>query len=165
MVILGSLLGRYETNSEAIRIEMTLIKSIFAVSAAVLAVCMPLSAQAQDTAPLTSIASGGDPAKGKRVFMQCKACHSLTVKGPRLAGPNLAGLIGRAAGGDEKYTRYSEAFKTADFVWTEDTLYEFLEDPNAYLPGVQATMRVRKVKKEQDRKDVIAFLRQATASE
>jgi cytochrome c len=108
-------------------------------------------------------ANAADAKKGKKVFTQCLACHSVTADGPRRAGPHLAGLIGRTVGGDAGYTRYSDALKTADFAWTEERLDTFLTNPNGLLPGLQATMRVRKIRDEEDRKNLIAFLKQATA--
>lgn len=117
---------------------------------------------AQDDPSKTTFSQDGDARKGKLVFLQCRACHNLTASGPGRAGPHLAGLIGRTVGGDTSYTRYSDVLKTAQFKWTEDRINTFLTNPNGFLPGLQATMRVRKVRKEQDRKDLLAFLRQAT---
>lgn len=123
----------------------------------------PSMGYASDDAAATPYSSFGDAKKGKKVFRQCMACHNVAAKGPNRAGPTLHGLFGRKAGGDSAYSRYSDAFKAADFIWTEERIFDFIADPNAYVPGLQATMRVRKVRTEQERNDVIAFLRQATA--
>lgn len=139
------------------------MKFIVIVSAACIALLAPTISFAADDAAATPYSASGDATEGKKVFRQCMACHNVAAKGPNRAGPTLHGLFGRTVGGDADYSRYSDALKTADVPWTEQRLFEFITDPNAYLPGVQATMRVRKVRDEQDRKDLIAFLRQATA--
>ncbi|UTW57657.1 cytochrome c family protein [Kordiimonas sp. SCSIO 12603] len=108
----------------------------------------------------TSLSSLGDAAKGKRVFNRCKACHNLTPAKRTRLGPNLDELFGRKAGSAENY-KYSKAMLDTDIVWTESTINEWLTKPNAFLPGNK--MAFAGIRKEQDRKDLIAFLRQSTA--
>ena len=108
----------------------------------------------------TSFSSLGDAAKGKRVFNRCKACHNLTSSARSRLGPNLDELFGRKAGSAENY-KYSKAMSDADILWTEETINEWLTKPNAFLPGNK--MAFAGIRKEQDRKDLIAFLRQSTA--
>lgn len=108
----------------------------------------------------TSFSSLGDAAKGKRVFNRCKACHNLTSSARTRLGPNLDELFGRKAGSAENY-KYSKAMSDADILWTEETINEWLTKPNAFLPGNK--MAFAGIRKEQDRKDLIAFLRQSTA--
>ena len=83
-------------------------------------------------------------------------------KRPR-TGPNLDNLFGRKAGTSESYTRYSKALQEADFVWTEQLLDEWLQKPNTFLPGNK--MQFAGLRKEQDRRDLMAYLREATVSE
>jgi len=116
----------------------------------------------EDDAAATPLSSEGDAAKGKRIFNRCKACHNLTAaKRPRL-GPNLDGIFGRKAGSSETFTRYSAALKEAGFSWTEEKLSEWLLAPRSFLPGNK--MAFAGLKKEQDRKDLMAYLRTATVS-
>jgi cytochrome c len=72
--------------------------------------------------------AAGDPEAGAQVFQACAACHALEP-GVHRTGPSLAGVFGRKAGTAEGFHRYSEALKSADLVWREDTLSEFLADP------------------------------------
>lgn len=51
----------------------------------------------------------------------------------------------------------------AEIVWDEETLDGYLENPKAYVKGTR--MAFAGLKKQQDRDDVIAYLRQATAKE
>ncbi len=99
----------------------------------------------------------GDAAKGKKVFKKCKTCHSFDP-GKKKIGPHLKGIIGRKAGSVEGY-KYSKAMKAADIVWDEANLDAFLKKPKAFLKGTKMTFAG--LKKESQRQDVIAYLKEA----
>jgi cytochrome c len=103
--------------------------------------------------------AAGDPEAGEQVFRTCAACHTLEL-GAHRTGPSLAGVFGRKAGTAEGFHRYSEALKSADLVWREDTLSGFLADPQAFLPGNRMTFSG--IPDAQARADVIAYLRDTT---
>lgn len=109
---------------------------------------------------LYAFSSQGDADKGKRIFNQCRACHNLTGDRPHKVGPNLNGLFSRQAGSVDDYGRYSKALSEADFMWTEAKLDEWLTSPRGFLPGNK--MSFAGLRREQDRKDLLAYLRQAT---
>ncbi|NVJ97595.1 MAG: cytochrome c family protein [Alphaproteobacteria bacterium] len=121
---------------------------------------MSISASADDAAS-TAISSQGDQEKGKRLFNRCKACHNLTGTGRSRMGPNLDGLFGRNVGSYEGY-KYSQAMTEADFVWTEEKLDAWLAAPRTFMPGNK--MAFAGLRKEQDRKDLLAYLRTATVA-
>lgn len=127
------------------------------MAASSFAIATPLSANPDDT----SISAGGDAVKGKRLFGRCRACHNLTAADRPRIGPNLDNLFGRDAGSAEGF-KYSKALSEADFVWTEQNLNEWLAQPRAFLPGNK--MAFAGLKKEQDRKDLMAYLREATVA-
>lgn len=102
----------------------------------------------------------GDIDKGRRLFNRCKACHHLTAEAPRHVGPHLYRLFERQVGSSADYPRYSRALQDADFVWDEAKLDEWLANPNSFLPGNK--MQFGGLRRGQDRKDLIAFLRTAT---
>jgi cytochrome c len=107
-------------------------------------------------ATMGQVSAAGDPVAGAQAFGACAACHSLEP-GVHRTGPSLAGVFGRKAGTAEGFHRYSSALKSADLVWREDTLSEFLADPQAFLPGNRMTFSG--IPDAQARADVIAYLK------
>lgn len=105
-------------------------------------------------AAVPSLASAQDAAKGEKVYRKCKACHA--VDGKNKVGPHLDGVVGRAAGAVEGYN-YSDALKNSGKTWDEATLDAYLADPKGYIPGNK--MIFAGLKKEDDRKDLIAYLK------
>jgi cytochrome c len=95
-----------------------------------------------------------DPEKGKVVFEQCAACHSLGDPGD-YDGPMLKGVIGRKAGSLEDY-RYSAAMKRSDVMWDATTLDKYVTDPQAFIPGNR--MAFAGISNRAERDDLIAYL-------
>jgi cytochrome c len=79
-----------------------------------------------------------------------------------MTGPSLAGLWGRKAGTLPSFDRYSPALKSANLVWNDKTLDEWIEDPQHLVPNNQMTSAG--VKDGRQRADLLAFLKQATES-
>lgn len=100
----------------------------------------------------------GDPARGKRLYAQCQACHAV-VEGQNRVGPSLYGIIGSPAGAVDGFN-YSPAVMNSNITWTEDVLFAYLETPQEYLPGTR--MFFPGVAKPQDRADIIAYLKSLT---
>ncbi len=99
----------------------------------------------------------GDAAKGKKVFKKCKTCHTFDPDKKKI-GPHLKGIIGRKSASVEGY-KYSKAMKAADVTWDEGTLDEYLKKPKAFIKGTKMTFAG--LKKESQRQDVIAYLKEA----
>ncbi|GAB4143544.1 MAG: hypothetical protein Tsb0016_12690 [Sphingomonadales bacterium] len=138
----------------------------FGLAAALLAAGMLMGASlpshAQDSVedPF-ALSSAGDAEKGRMVFNRCRACHVLSADAPqRPTGPHLGGIFGRQTAADPNFPRYSAALREADFAWTEQKLDQWLANPRGFLPGNK--MAFAGLRNEQDRKDLIAYLRQAT---
>ncbi len=100
----------------------------------------------------------GDDARGKRLYVQCQACHAV-AEGQNRVGPSLYNIVGQPAGKVDGF-RYSDANLNSGVVWTEDALFAFLEDPQGYMPGTR--MIFLGVAKPQDRADIIAYLKLQT---
>jgi cytochrome c len=103
--------------------------------------------------------SDGNSARGQRVFGACAACHSLQPD-QNMTGPSLANLWGRKTGDLPSFNRYSPALKSANIVWSDKTLDEWIEDPQHIVPDNQMTFAG--IKDARQRADLLAFLKQAT---
>ncbi len=102
--------------------------------------------------------SDGDPAKGKKVFNRCKACHAVTEERNKV-GPHLVGIIGRKVGAVEGF-KYSKALQKAGeegMVWTEENMAAWLKAPKKFLPGNR--MAFAGLRKDDQIRDVIAYMK------
>lgn len=114
-----------------------------------------------DTTEMAFSLEGANAAIGRRLFIQCQACHTLGEGQSDETGPNLWGLVGRAAGGRDEFS-YSDALVQAEFVWTAEKLDQFLTNPAAYVPGT--TMVFAGIQAEQMRRDLLAYIIGETTS-
>lgn len=96
----------------------------------------------------------GNAATGAKLFLQCRACHTVGAM-PSTIGPNLNGVVGSKAGSAPKYT-YSPAMAKSGLVWNWATLDKFLIKPTAVVPGTKMTFSG--VAAPQARADIIAYL-------
>lgn len=98
----------------------------------------------------------GDPARGRKAFVQCLSCHSAR---PNLhkTGPSLATVAGRKAATVEGFGRYSDALMASGLVWTDETLDAWMANPKNLVPGT--SMTIPGIKSAADRRDIIAFLK------
>jgi cytochrome c len=103
--------------------------------------------------------SDGNSARGQRVFDACAACHSLQLE-QNMTGPSLADLWNRKAGSVASFSRYSPALKSANIVWSDKTLEDWIADPQHLVPGNQMTFPG--IKDARQRADLLAFLKEAT---
>ena len=109
----------------------------------------------------------GDVASGEKVFKKCAACHAVGEGAKAKVGPVLNGLIGRTAGTNEEYaSKYSKDMVEAGaggLVWNDETLNTYLENPKGMIKKTK--MSFAGLKKEEDRADVIAYLKTFTPAE
>lgn len=101
----------------------------------------------------------GDAEKGKKVYNKCKACHDIGEGAKNKVGPALTGIVGKGIASVEGFS-YSDAFtakKAEGFTWTEENLAAYLEKPKDFIPGNK--MSFPGLKKEDEREDVIAYLK------
>jgi cytochrome c len=96
--------------------------------------------------------------KGKMLFLQCTACHSVVKGAPNKVGPNLNGLFGAKAGTRAGFA-YSPALAKAGFNWDDKKLDAFIAKPQAVVPGNRMTFGG--VANADSRKAIIAYLRDA----
>ncbi len=98
-----------------------------------------------------------DTAAGEKVFATCKICHQIGETAKNSVGPQLNGVIGRKAGTVPGYA-YSPANRDSGLTWNEATFTEYIQDPQAKVPGTK--MVFPGVKDPKQIKDLIAYLKQ-----
>ncbi len=98
---------------------------------------------------------------GKDLFRaECIACHAISCN---RSGPMLGGIIGRKAGGVADFADYTEEIKRSGIVWSDETLDEFLKDPNAMIPGTLMALGGR-IADPVARRSVIAYMKSGDTS-
>ena len=122
---------------------------------------LPATLAADDDAPARETATAEPPdsrlvARGKRLYVFCRACHATEeVKGSKI-GPNLAGILNRPAASLAD-SLYSEALTQQDFVWDEEKLDTWLLRPATLVPGT--SMAFVGLPREENRAAIIAYLK------
>jgi cytochrome c len=119
------------------------------VASAMLALAMPSIAAEESS----------DAARGERMYRACAACHSLEPN-RNMTGPSLAEVWNRTAGSLASFPRYSPALKSSGIVWNDDTLDQWIRDPQHFIPG--NTMTFPGLKDARQRADLLAFLKDAS---
>lgn len=100
-----------------------------------------------------------DLARGARLFKKCIHCHTVNREGRHRIGPNLHGLFGRRAGTIPGFD-FSNAWRGANFVWTEKTLDTYLRNPRQTIPNNR--MQFDGLNRPKDRAALIAYLKTIT---
>lgn len=98
-------------------------------------------------------------ARGKRLYLQCQACHSMAAGQAHKVGPNLHGFWGAKAASRPGYA-YSTALKNSGLVWNEATLDPWLTRSSAQVPGTK--MVYAGMPRAEDRAALIAYLKRAS---
>lgn len=106
----------------------------------------------------------GDPEDGAKVFKKCRACHTVGPEAFNRSGPQLNEIFGRKAASVEDF-KYSDGLTRMGndgLNWDFDSLDAYIENPKAFASDTR--MNFAGLKKEEDRANVLAFLRQYSAS-
>mgnify|MGYP003347425796 CR=1 FL=1 len=95
--------------------------------------------------------------RGKTLFaQQCFSCHTVDKGGANKVGPNQWSLIGRKKAAEPGFS-YSSALVAKGGEWTYEDVNHMIFKPAAYVKGTK--MAYVGMAKEQDRADLIAYLR------
>lgn len=111
------------------------------------------------SATMANAELSGDAERGKVIFKQCVSCHMVGDGAENLTGPLLNGLFQRPAASVEDF-EYSKGILQVGkkgLVWDYDTLGIYLENPKKLVS--QTNMDFAGLKEEQDRADIMAYLR------
>jgi cytochrome c len=114
-----------------------------------------------------ALISNADAAAGKEVANKCTQCHKFEP-GAESTGPSLYGIIGRriAAEPSFKYTTGPgslTAYGEANGTWSYEHFDHYIENPKKAAPGT--AMNFIGLKKQQDRSNLMAYLRTLTSGE
>ncbi len=104
---------------------------------------------------LDTLIAAADPNRGRRLFLQCRACHSVEEGGDHKVGPNLWDMFGTAAAAKTGFA-YSDALTNSGIVWTASDLDQWMARPSQFVPGNQ--MVFVGIRKPEDRAALIAYL-------
>jgi cytochrome c len=99
--------------------------------------------------------ASADIADGEKVAKKCVACHNFEEGAGSKVGPDLYDVVMRKKASVD--FSYSAAFQALDGEWDYDALNHFLYAPTDYAPGTK--MSFRGVRKDEDRANLIAYLR------
>ena len=102
-----------------------------------------------------ALARADDDPNRAQFLASCGTCHSVEPGAEPRQGPNLNGIFGRKAGSVDGF-KYSDALKTADWIWDEGHLDSWIENAQTMRPGVFMPYRQADPAK---RAKVIAFLK------
>jgi cytochrome c len=100
------------------------------------------------------LAWAADADKGKAVFEECAACHTLDGNSEG-DGPSLQGVFGRKAASRDDY-RYSAAMTRSGVTWDAEALDKYVADPEAFIPGNK--MAFAGIPDKTKRDDLMAYL-------
>ena len=94
---------------------------------------------------------------GKAIFQQqCFTCHTIDKGAANKVGPNQWDIVGRPKGSHEGFS-YSSGMKAMGGNWNYEDINHMIFKPQAFVKGTK--MAFAGLPKEQDRADVIAYLR------
>jgi cytochrome c len=103
--------------------------------------------------------AAADSQRGELLSLACAACHTFRAGERHNIGPNLHGVFGRPAAAALGFA-YSDALQRSGLVWTPLALEAWLAEPAEFVPGT--TMAFTGYKSADDRRDLLAYLLQAT---
>nr|WP_229361916.1 c-type cytochrome [Sphingomonas sp. PL-96] len=118
----------------------------------------PRRTEARSRAPLAERLASADASKGKRLFRECAACHTVARGGGDRNGPNLHGVVGRPIASGSRRFGYTAGLEAVGGHWSPDRLDAWITNPQRFAPGT--SMAYPGMANGVDRADLIAYLAQ-----
>ena len=111
--------------------------------------------------PIAPLLASASVENGEKVAKKCASCHTFEKGGANKIGPNLWNIVGAKTAHAEGFG-YSGAMQGMGKTWDYEALGEFLYSPKDYVKGTKMTFAG--LKKDQDRADIVAYLRSLSDS-
>jgi cytochrome c len=105
---------------------------------------------------IKALLASANASNGEKLITRCSSCHNHDKNGPNRVGPELWNVVNRDKASSPGFS-YSDAMKAKGGKWDYESLYHFINNPKAFVPGTK--MSFVGLKKPQDVADLIAFLR------
>ncbi len=119
-------------------------------------------------APVVRVAAWSETAFERNIasktYKWCGFCHTFKQGDRTKAGPNLHAIFGQRAASVPGFS-YSQALaakRARGLVWTDDTLDQFLKDPDVFVPGTSMVISSGPVTDPKVRRAVINMLKRDT---
>jgi cytochrome c len=114
-------------------------------------------AAAAELPPIGPKLASANVDNGKALFQKlCFTCHTIDKGGVNKVGPNQWNLVGRKKAAEPGFS-YSSGMQAMTGEWTYEDINHMIFKPLAFVKGTK--MAFAGVPKEQDRADIIAYLR------
>jgi len=112
---------------------------------------------AESEVSLAALLASGDMEAGQKEAKKCAACHTFENGGADKVGPNLWDILDNGIANNAGFA-YSDAMaEHQGDNWTYDSLFHFLENPKAFVPGTK--MSFAGIGKPEKRADLLLYLR------
>ncbi|WP_438721907.1 c-type cytochrome [Bartonella rochalimae] len=106
---------------------------------------------------LSDLLKQGDLENGRKIFRQCAICHASKPGGSNRVGPSLWEIVDRPFASIKNFS-YSKVLRAnSDKKWDFFTLDRYIQSPRQAFPGT--IMSFRGIKNDQDRADLLLYLR------
>lgn len=134
-----------------------LTENVFKIEGAQTSTVAGTQAEKTGPSPIEPLLAKANAQNGAIIFKKCTSCHTAEKGGPNKIGPDLYGVVGAPKGKHPGYT-YSQAMEKKGGTWTYEDLNHLIYNPRAFISGTK--MSFAGLKNDQERADVIAYLRQ-----
>lgn len=115
------------------------------------------AAKPAELAPIGPKLKDANVQHGEALFkQQCFTCHTIDKGGVNKVGPNQWDIVGRKKASHEGFS-YSSALQAKGGEWTYEDINHMIFKPQSFVRGTK--MAFAGLPKEQDRADIIAYLR------
>ena len=107
--------------------------------------------------PIIDLLASASLENGEKIYKKCGSCHLYKKDSKSKIGPSLWNIINKPKGNTAGFA-YSKALIEFGGNWNYEELNNFLYNPKEYIKGTK--MNFVGLKKNQDRADLILWLRQ-----